>query len=62
MPNLNHHETPDAGTCNGQGLRQRLRDEDLLTRIRITRIVLAAAHRDIARPNLNVFVWNVTQS
>ncbi len=30
----------------GRRLRQRLRDEDLLARVRITKVVLAAAHRD----------------
>lgn len=41
-------DTEIASWRDGQGrrLRQRLRDEDLLMRVRITRVVLAAAHRD----------------
>ncbi len=37
-----------SGWRDGRGrrLRQRLRDEDLLARIRVTKVVLAAAHRD----------------
>ena len=37
-----------GGWRDGQGcrLRQRLRDENLLMRVRVTKVVLAAAHRD----------------
>lgn len=37
-----------ASWRDGQGrkLRQRLRDEDLLGQVRVTKVVLAAAHRD----------------
>jgi hypothetical protein len=39
-------EISDWRDGQGHRLRQRLRDDDLLARVRVTRVVLAAAHRD----------------